>query len=52
MTDVSYVTSAGIRVLVGLRKRMALGAKLSLKGVQPFVRHVLELSKLTSLIGQ
>ena len=52
MTDVSYVTSAGIRVLVGLRKRMASDAKLSLKGVQPFVRHVLELSGLTALIGQ
>ena len=52
MTDVSYVTSAGIRVLVGLHKRMTPGAKLSLKGVQPFVRHVLELSGLTALIGQ
>ena len=52
MTDVSYVTSAGIRVLVGLHKRMAPGAKLSLEGVQPFVRHVLELSGLTALIGQ
>ena len=52
MTDVSYITSAGIRVLVGLRKRMTPGAKLALKGVQPFVRHVLELSGLTALIGQ
>ena len=52
MTDVSYITSAGIRVLVGLRKRMTPGAKLALKGVQPFVRHVLELSRLTPLIGQ
>ena len=52
MTDVSYVTSAGIRVLVGLRKRMTPGAKLALTGVQPFVRHVLELSGLTALIGQ
>ena len=52
MTDVTYVTSAGIRVLVGLRKRMTPGAKLALTGVQPFVRHVLELSRLTSLIGQ
>ena len=52
MTDVAYVTSAGIRVLVGLRKRMAPDAKLELEGVQPFVRHVLELSGLTALIGQ
>lgn len=52
MADVAYVTSAGIRVLVGLRKRMAPDAKLALKGVQPFVRHVLELSGLTALIGQ
>ena len=52
MTDVTYVTSAGIRALVGLRKRMAPDAKLELKGVQPFVQHVLELSGLTALIGQ
>ena len=52
MTDVSFVTSAGLRVLIGLRKRMTPGAKLALKGVQPFVRHVLELSGLTALIGQ
>ena len=52
MTDVSYVTSAGIRVLVGLRKRMVPDAKLELEDVQPFVRHVLELSGLTALIGQ
>ena len=52
MTGVTYVTSAGIRVLVGIRKRMTPGSKLSLKGVQPFVQHVLELSGLTALIGQ
>ena len=52
MTDVTYVTSAGIRVLVGLRKRMKPGADLVLTGVQPYVRHVLELCRLTSLIGQ
>ena len=52
MTDVAYVTSAGIRALVGLRKRMASDAKLELVGVQPFVQHVLELSGLTAMIGQ
>ena len=52
MTDVTYITSAGIRVLIGLRKRMAPDAKLALVGVQPLVRHVLELSGLTTLIGQ
>ena len=52
MTDVTYVTSAGIRVLVGLRKRMKPGADLVLTGVQSYVRHVLELCRLTSLIGQ
>ena len=52
MTDVTFVTSAGIRALVGLRKRMAPDAKLSLEGVQPFVQHVLQLSGLMALIGQ
>ena len=52
MTDVTFVTSAGIRALVGLRKRMAPDAKLSLEGVQPFVQHVLQLSGLMELIGQ
>ena len=52
MADVTYITSAGIRVLLSVRKRMSPGAKLSLQNLQPIVRHILELSGLTKLIAK
>ena len=52
MTDVTYVTSAGIRVLVGIRKRMTPGAKLELinGGQSPIINVSFEVDTAVSII--
>ena len=52
MKEVSYITSAGIRVLLGVGKRMSPGADLALVNLQPTVREIFRLCGLEDLIGQ
>ena len=51
MKEVPYITSAGIRVLLGVGKRMSPGADLALVNIQPTVREIFRLCGLEDLIG-
>ncbi len=49
LSEVSFIDSSGIGVVLGRYKRMA-GRSLSLTGVRPNVRGVLELAGITAII--
>ena len=51
LKEVSYIASAGIRVLLGVGKRMSPGADLALVNLQPAVRDIFRLCGLEDLIG-
>ena len=51
LKEVSYITSAGIRVLLGVGKRMSPGADLALVNLQPSVREIFRLCGLEDMIG-
>lgn len=52
MEGVDYITSAGVRVLLGVKRRMSPGSELSLRNLQPLVRHIFETCGLKGLIGK
>jgi anti-sigma B factor antagonist len=52
LSDVSYVDSGGIGALVGLyTTARAGGGELKLAAANPKVRHVLEITKLSNILG-
>ncbi|HUS18551.1 MAG TPA: STAS domain-containing protein [Terriglobales bacterium] len=52
LTDVVYVDSGGIGALVGLyTTARAGGGDLKLAGANPKVRHVLDITKLSGILG-
>jgi anti-sigma B factor antagonist len=52
LTDVVYVDSGGIGALVGLyTTARAGGGELKLAGANPKVRHVLDITKLSAILG-
>lgn len=44
LTDLEYVSSAGLRVFLGAQKKMMLHGKMELVGVKPIVREVLDMT--------
>ena len=52
LSDVAYVDSGGIGALVGLyTTARASGSRLTLAGANSKVRHVLDITKLSGIIG-
>ena len=50
LEKVDYVSSAGLRVMLAAHKRMSLQGDMCLRGVQPLVREVLDMSGLSSVL--
>lgn len=44
LTDLEYVSSAGLRVFLGAQKKMMLQGNMELIGVKPIVREVLDMT--------
>lgn len=44
LTDLEYVSSAGLRVFLGAQKKMMLQGNMELVGVKPIVREVLDMT--------
>ena len=50
LKDLAYTSSAGLRVLLGLKRRMA-GRSLKLENIGPEVREVLDMTGSSKLLG-
>jgi stage II sporulation protein AA (anti-sigma F factor antagonist) len=52
-TDVSYIDSSGLGVILGRYKKISqFGGKMAIVNPQPQVRRILELSGLLTIIGE
>jgi anti-sigma B factor antagonist len=50
MTDLTYISSAGLRALLSARKAMAKQGRLELRGVRSSIRQVLEITGFSQLL--
>ena len=50
MSDMQYISSAGLRVLVATQKRLMNGGKFALKNVPAFVKETLDLTGLSAMM--
>jgi anti-anti-sigma factor len=50
MTDMDYISSAGLRVLIVAMKKLGEGEPITLCGLQPTVQQIFDISGLTALV--
>lgn len=51
-TEMSYICSSGLRVFLGLHKDVTnRGAKLIIKGLQPMVKNIFEMTGFTNIMN-
>lgn len=50
LTDLEYISSAGLRVLIVAMKRLGEGDRITVCGVRPTVQQIFDISNLTRLM--